>query len=83
MLDPDPHLFNADPDPAFFLLPIRIKLRISRVLMTKNWKKFKAEKNLYLLTKIAIFLSLALYKRRPSYMKSLQPSKENIQQFKT
>ncbi len=33
--------------------------------------------------KIAIFLSLGLNKGRPSYRRSLQPSKENIQHFKT
>jgi hypothetical protein len=49
--------------------------------MTKNGKKlkFKAEQNL----KIAIYLSLGLYKGPPSYRRILQPSKENIQQFKT
>ncbi len=33
--------------------------------------------------KIAIYLSLGLSKGRPSYRRSLQLSKENIQQFKT
>ncbi len=43
----------------------------SRVWMTNNfWSK------------IAIYLSLGLLKGRPSYRKSLQPSKDNIQHFK-
>jgi hypothetical protein len=49
----------------------------SRVLMTKNLKKFKAE-NFFIIffgSKIAIYLSLGLYKGRPSYRRSLQPSK--------
>jgi hypothetical protein len=33
--------FNADPDTG-----IRIRIR-SRVLMTKNWKKITAEKNIH------------------------------------
>ncbi len=33
--------------------------------------------------KIAIYLSLGLHKGRPSYKRNLQPSKENIQHFKT
>jgi hypothetical protein len=32
---------------------------------------------------IATQLSLGLYERRPSYQKSLQPSKKNIQHFIT
>ncbi len=52
----------------------------SRVLMTKNWKiqlKFY-----FLLSKIAIYLSLSLHKGRPNYRRSLQPFKENIRYFK-
>ncbi len=33
-------------------------------------------------SKIAIYLSLCLHKGRPSYRRSLQPSKENIHHFK-
>jgi hypothetical protein len=51
--------------------------------MTKNLKNFTAEKMYIFLSKIAIYLSLGLYKGRPSYRRSLQLSKENIQQFKT
>jgi hypothetical protein len=52
--------------------------------MTKNWKKFTAEKkfDIFLKSKIAIYLSLGLYKERPFDRRSLQPSKENIQHFK-
>jgi hypothetical protein len=38
--------------------------------MAKNWSK------------IAIYLSLGFRKGRPSYRRSLYPSKENIQHFK-
>jgi hypothetical protein len=39
-------------------------------------------KNLQL-NKTAIYLSIGLNKGLPSYRRSLQPSKENIQKFKT
>jgi hypothetical protein len=42
--------------------------------MTKNLKN-RAEKS-------AIYLSLGLLKGRPSYRRSLHPSKENLQHFK-
>ncbi len=53
--------------------------------MTKNWKKFTAEKNwlFFLYKEIPIELSLGLHKGRTSYRRSLQPSKKNIQHFKT
>jgi hypothetical protein len=53
--------------------------------MTKKWKNITAEKQnlIFFGSKIAIYLSLGLHKGRPSYMRSLQPSKENIQHFKT
>jgi hypothetical protein len=52
--------------------------------MTKNWTKFTGEKKFDIfLSKITIYLSLGLHKGRPSYSRSLQPSKENIQHFKT
>jgi hypothetical protein len=51
--------------------------------MTKNWKKITAEKKKILGSKTTIYLSLGLYKERPSYRRSLQLSKENIQHFKT
>ncbi len=50
--------------------------------MTKNWKKITAEKFFFWL-KTTIYLSLGLHKELPSYRRSLQLSKENIQHFKT
>jgi hypothetical protein len=46
-------------------------------------KKNTAEIFFYIFfcSKIAIYLSLGLFKGRPSYRRSLQPSKENIQHF--
>ncbi len=52
----------------------------SRVLLTQNWKKYSWF--FFLKSKIAIYLSLGLHKRRSSYRKSLRSSKENIQHFK-
>jgi hypothetical protein len=46
--------------------------------MTKNLKN-TAKKNYQ---KIAFYLSLCPHKGRPSYRRSLKPSKENIQHFK-
>jgi hypothetical protein len=47
--------------------------------MAKYWKKFIDEINLNVLkSKIAIYLSLGLHKERPSYRRSLRPSKEKI-----
>ncbi len=44
----DPHWLNADPDPAFFPNFGSGSNSESRVLMTKNWKKFTAVKLLYI-----------------------------------
>jgi hypothetical protein len=51
--------------------------------MTKKFKKITAEIYLkkFFIQKIAIYLSLGLHKERPSYRRSLQPSKENIQHY--
>jgi hypothetical protein len=58
-----------DPDPSF-----QVKSE------TKNkLKQFFS----FFLSKIAIYLSLGLHKGLPSYRRSLHPSKENIQHFKT
>jgi hypothetical protein len=53
--------------------------------MTKNLKKFTAVKLFLILfgSKIAIYLSLGFHKGHPSSRRSLQPTKENIQHFKT
>ena len=58
-------------------MPIRIQSG-SRILMTKNWKKFTAEKKItfFLDQKTSINLSLGLHKGRPSYRRSLQLSEE-------
>ncbi len=88
----DPHWFNADPDtdpdPAFLLIAdpdsgsgSRIRIRD---FMTKNWKKLLLKKKInFFGSKTTIYLSLGLHKGRPSYRRSLQPSKENIQYLKT
>jgi hypothetical protein len=41
----------------------------SRVLMTKNWKKFTAEKKSFW-SKIAIYLTLGLHKGRPNFRRT-------------
>jgi hypothetical protein len=53
--------------------------------MTKNWKKLTAEKKIinFFDQKLQLqYLSPGLHKEHPSYRRSLQPSKENIQHFK-
>ncbi len=69
--------------------PIRIRIRIRiriqygiKALMTKNFKKITAE-IFFFKSKTAIYLSLGLHKVCPSYRRSLQFSKEAIQDFKT
>ncbi len=47
----------------------------------KNWKHLQLKKIFY--SKTTIYLSLGLHEERPSYRRSLQLSKENIQHFKT
>jgi hypothetical protein len=52
--------------------------------MTENWEKFTTEIFfLFFGPTIATYLSLALHAGKKSYRRSLQPSKENIQHFKT
>jgi hypothetical protein len=48
----------------------------------QNLTNFRAEKKL-LRSEIALHISLDLHKERLSYRRSLEPSKENIQHFKT
>ncbi len=71
---------DTDPDTAFNRIRIWLQSG-SRVLMTKNWRRKKQLKKYFTFswTKIA---SLGLHKGRPSYRRSLQLSKENIQHFK-
>ncbi len=60
-------------------IPIRIWIQSGfRVLMTKNWKKFTAEKKIIFGSKTTIYLFLDPNKGFPSYGRSLRPSKENI-----
>ncbi len=59
-----------DPDPGFDDLKLTKNLQLE-IQFLFSWSK------------IAIYLSLGLHKGRPSYMRSLQPSKENTQHFKT
>ncbi len=80
----DPHWFNADPDPAFF--PIADP---DPVPNPGFWWP-KVVKNLQLKFFLSIFwiINCNLLILRPpygrtSYRRSLQPSKENIQHFKT
>ncbi len=56
-----------------------------RDFMTKNWRRKKYSWKFFKYffdKKIAIYLYLGLHKGRPSYRKSLQPSKQNIQHLK-
>jgi hypothetical protein len=75
----DPYSFDTDPDPAFRLNtdpdpdPIRIQS-----FDDQKWENL----NIFS-SKTTIYLSLGLHKGRLSYRRSLQPSKENIQHFKT
>ncbi len=90
--DPDPAAqINADPDTDTDPDP-KLSCCVSefiesgsesrsRVLMNKNWERKTTAENFCILfwSKIAIYLSLCHYIGRPSYRKSLQPSKENTQ----
>jgi len=59
---------------------IRIRIQIQGFDDHQNLKKkILAEiKFIFFKSKVAIYLSLGLHKGRPSYRRSLQPSKENI-----
>jgi hypothetical protein len=71
----DPHWFNADPDPDPDPIPD------PGFWWTKTGKNLQFEFFFNFWSKIAIYLSLRLPKGRPSYRRSLQPSKENIFTF--
>ncbi len=68
----DPHWFYAVSDPAFFLSADPDPGSWSRVW----WPKIEKYLQFFFGSKIAIYLSLGLHKGRPSYRKSLQPSKK-------
>jgi hypothetical protein len=59
-----------DPDPGFYDQKL-----IKKLLLKKKFNFFGS--------KTTIYLSLGLHKGCPSYRRSLQPSKENIQYLKT
>ncbi len=63
-------MLNTDPDPGFWWPKIATNLQLE--------KEFN-----FLGSKTTIYLFLGLRKGRPNYRRSLQPSKENIQHFKT
>ncbi len=58
-------------------------IRIQHSSESRFGSKYSWKKLSFFIKKIAIYLSLGLHKGRPSYRESLQPSKENIQHFKT
>jgi hypothetical protein len=62
---------------------IRIQFRIQGFDDQKLKKIHSCKTFLYFRSKMAIYLSSGLLKGRTSYRRSLQPSKENIQHFKT
>ncbi len=66
-------------------IPIRIRmLFLSRVFFINKWKHLQLKTNFdMLLIKNCYNWSLCLLKRRPSYRRSLQSSKENIEHFIT
>jgi hypothetical protein len=65
---------NTDPDPD----PIRIQGFNDQKLRNK----LQPKKIIFLKSKATIYLSLGLHKKRPSYRRSLQLSKEAIQHIK-
>jgi hypothetical protein len=83
-LNPDPDPLNTDPDPAFQVNPDPVPDLDpnSGFWWPKMTKKIKLKKIIFFKSKIAIYLSLGLHNGRPSYRRSLQPSKENSQHFK-
>ncbi len=62
-------------------IPIRIRIQ---GFNDQKLKKIHTRKKIGIFwSKFAIYLSLGLHKGHPSYRRSLQPSKKNIQHFKT
>ncbi len=61
-----------------------VRIRIQGLDDQKNEEKNTAEDliKIFFWSKLAIYLSLGIIKERPSYRRSLRPSKENIQPFK-
>ncbi len=76
----DPYSFFPDPDPEFDVGD----QYGSRALMTKIVKKLPLKKKeIFFLSKTAIYLSLGLHKVCAGYRRSLQLTKEAIKHFKT
>ncbi len=63
--------------------PTRIRWFRIQGFGDQKFNKFTAKNFLFFWSKIVISWSLIQHKRRPSYKRSLQLSKENIQRFKT
>ncbi len=76
----DMHWFQCGSESSI-ICPCRSGSR-SRVLITKNSKKLQLIL-LFFWWKIGNYLSLGINAGRQSYRRRLQPSKENIQHFKT
>jgi hypothetical protein len=68
--------------PLFRILIHLIQIRIHHFGLNTDPDNKTAEKKIFG-SKTTIYLSLGLHKGFPSYRRSLQPSKENIQHFKT
>jgi hypothetical protein len=80
-LNPDP---DTDPDPAFQVNPDPHPTRI-QCFTDQIFKKKKIQLKILLyifLSSIAVYLFLGLHTGCPSYRRSLQLSKKNIQYFK-
>ncbi len=75
----DPHRFQCGSGFSIFLT-MRIQIRTGIQILGFDDQKLE---KIYSWKKIAIYLSQGLPKGRPSYRRSLQPSKENICHFKT
>ncbi len=86
------------PKKLLFSLPsvFRIRIHLMRIRIhiqhpiriqgfhDQKWEKMYCGKKLHFFrSKTTIYLSLGLHKGFPSYRRSLQPLKENIQNFKT
>jgi hypothetical protein len=73
----DPDSLNSDLDPAF-----QLNLDPDPGFDDQKLIKITAEQNLSFLDPKLQYLSLGLLQGHPSYRRTLQPSKENIQHFK-
>ncbi len=83
--DPDSLSLDPDPDSAFYAEYLLIWIRIQGFDDQKLGKIYSWKNGYFFLLKNCNLLipNLGLHNRRPSYWRSLQPPKENIQHFKT